>query len=200
MTSRGTRVVRGSSAAVLATFVAAFSHVAAGGSLPSIAAIGLSLALSILGCIALAGRAISLWRTASSVALSQLMFHGLFSSLGSHGGTGMPAHAGHGGALLEVSGSAIPATGHASGWMWLAHGAAAVLTLLAIRYGEKALRSFGHTARLLFGLPTIGLAPVRLAPAIAQPPIDWSRSALPRDLRSLFSALPHRGPPSPRAA
>ncbi|MGA8790996.1 MAG: hypothetical protein WB535_18795, partial [Paenarthrobacter sp.] len=56
MTGRGVRLLRGLAAAVAATSLAAFSHVAAGGPSPDGAIVVLSLALSGLVCTALAGR------------------------------------------------------------------------------------------------------------------------------------------------
>ena len=53
MSTRWTRVARGTLAAGLSTFVAAFSHAAAGGSAPSIAALSLAIAFSILGVVVL---------------------------------------------------------------------------------------------------------------------------------------------------
>ena len=73
------RLLRGVAAAVAATFIAAFSHVDAGGPPPDGTIILLSLALSGLVCTALAGRSLSLWRLSAAVVLSQALFHGLFS-------------------------------------------------------------------------------------------------------------------------
>ena len=86
MATRWARVARGWIVALLSTFVAALSHTLGGGSAPGLLAVVLSLAFAGILCIGLAGRTLSLWRTGISVALSQLIFHGLFS-LGSGGGT-----------------------------------------------------------------------------------------------------------------
>src|ERR1700712_934267 len=82
MHTRWARVARGCAAAAFATFVAAFSHSLAGGSVPTAFGLFVSLMLSAMVCTLLRGRTLSLWRLAASVGVSQFLFHALFSDLG----------------------------------------------------------------------------------------------------------------------
>lgn len=197
MATRWARVARGLAAATIAVFVAAFAHVAGGGQLPSLAGIALAFAFCALGCIALAGRRVSRWRVAVSVALSQGAFHVLFLlTTGSHGSVTLPASG------MSMPGSAtsihLSATSAAAmpdnGWMWLAHGLAALLTTVALLRGETAFWGLYETTRLAL---TRALRPPTLLPQPAP-------TALPRasfdggDRRSahfLLTGLRHRGPP-----
>ena len=76
--SRATRVIRASVAASIATFVALFSHVAAGGAMPQWLGIAVPWVLSLAVCTVLVGRALSLVRLSAAVLVSQLLFHLLF--------------------------------------------------------------------------------------------------------------------------
>ena len=195
MTTRWARVLRGTLAAAFATFVAAFSHTIAGGEAPAAGALALSFALSMLACTALAGSALSLWRTTLAVGFSQILFHTMFSSLGTpvNMTLDMSGAGGHTGQLV-ASASGHAAASHTP-LMWAGHATAAVITVIAIRYGEAALLALRTTAKLLVGvLTTASIAPTHV-PAIRLPRADLSRSDLPRDLRELFSSLRHRGPP-----
>lgn len=206
MTPRWKQVVGTTLLALFATYVAAFSHLAGGGALPSPAVLAACVALSTLVCLGLAGRKLSLWRTAASVGLSQLLFHALFAGTtvtgaitagGAHrsGGTlEMPAHGGMDVAELLLP-SGTPPADH-SAWMWLAHLAAAVMTVLIVRNAESTVRTVRNCAVLLFAVLAMHL-PVRV-PITVDPRLSrsrFSRTRLPRDLRVLFSITRHRGPP-----
>lgn len=195
--SRWARVARGSTGASVATFTAAFSHVAAGGLLPSAAALALTVALSTLVCIALAGRVLSLWRVAAGVAASQFLFHGIFSQIVSSGTVVMSPHAGHDSSSTLIAGAATAASSHAAhpSWMWLAHAAAAVLTVLMLRHGESAFRDLAGAIALFFA-PLTDAGFSRPVPSLRQTlRVGCARIVLPRDLSVLFSAMRHRGPP-----
>jgi hypothetical protein len=139
MTTRWARFLRGWTAAAVSVFVALCSHGLAGGDVPSPAGVALCLAFAGMICIALAGKTLSLPRLAVSVAVSQFLFHGAFSLLGSAPATAqngsmainMAPHALHLRAAAD-SGMTMPA------WMWFAHAIAAVVTIAALRYGERA--------------------------------------------------------------
>ena len=73
------RVSRGTLAASAATFVALTSHILGGGAFPTTMGLIVPLSLSILVCVALAGRRLSLPRLTVSVGTSQTLFHLLFS-------------------------------------------------------------------------------------------------------------------------
>jgi hypothetical protein len=200
--TRWMRVLCGSLGALFATFVAAFSHVLAGGAPPSTAAMMLSLALSIPLCVALVGPALSLWRTTTAVALSQAMFHGLFSGISSSGSVMMTEHAGHDGTavtILGAGGGVAPGASHAAS-MWLAHAAAAALTVVALRYAESAVLRLREATVLFLGTLAALITAVPMLGAPRTPRVGCTRTVLPRDLTLLFSALRHRGPPVPRAA
>ena len=194
MSSRGARVIRGVIAAGFATFVAALFHVAGGGLPPSALALTLSLVFSALGSIALVGRRSSLWRTASAVALSQFLFHALFVlSPSAHfaGATGY-IHPGTHLTMVADASATMPGMDAGGGLMWVSHLAAAAVTVMALRYGERvfvAVCEFTVFAlrRLLtvafqvetFELPArVETVPVVLPPATV-----------------LLGGLRHRGPP-----
>jgi hypothetical protein len=76
--------------------------------------------------------------------------------------------------------------------MWMGHGAAAVVTILALRRGESALRRL---------LEKAGIRAIRLARSVTPPPAARPAplvSVSPRvlaDLGVLIGSMRHRGPP-----
>jgi hypothetical protein len=223
MTARWTRFARGWYIAAFATFVAALSHTLGGGAAPGLLPVVVSLAFAGIVCIGLAGRTASLWRTATAVLSSQLIFHGLFS-LGASGGSlrtdapagTLPAHS-HtaGSALLSVQSGATTVPGlsgaHAvapmtgmtgmsaapldAALMVLAHLLAAVVTIVALRHGERALGLLVAAARLVVRRVLVaGSLPVRARTAHRAP--APALVFLPRELGVLLSVMRHRGPPA----
>ncbi|CAN5168256.1 hypothetical protein BH09ACT5_BH09ACT5_15980 [soil metagenome] len=183
MDSRWARVARGAAAAAVATFVAAFSHWLAGGVAPSLFGVGVSLLISVMACTMLTGRTLSTWRLAVGVGLSQALFHGLFSGLGTP-------------VLVEHSMTAMDAPLphlHAAPTMWLAHLAAALVTVAALRFGERAFWGVIRTARLLLTRLLVIVVPVLRVP---RPVVVVRQRFLPRDLALLLSSMRHRGPPA----
>ena len=182
MHTRAARVARGLVAAGFATFVAAFSHTVAGGTAPSAFGVLACLVLASAASVLLAGRTFSAWRLAASVALSQALFHGLFSTLGDpvaveHVHAGMPA----------MDAPALDERGE----MLAAHLVAGLITLVALRYGERAFWGLAHTARLLLAR----LLPVAVPTRPALPRlVPTARVAVPRTIL-LLSAMRRRGPP-----
>jgi len=195
MTTRWMRVLRGTTAASFATFIAAFSHVLGGGHLPHPAALAFIWALATLTCIALAGRTLSLVRTSLSVILSQAAFHAMFSAIGTPVTTTVSGHTEHG-ALLAVPPTAMHTMVDHSPWMWVAHAAAAVATIIALRHGEAAFWGMRDIALLFLGVLVSIPAPVALRPLPRAPRPGSTLTVTPRDLSVLFSALRHRGPPA----
>ena len=201
MTVRGMRFVRGWAAAFVATFIAAFSHVLAGGSAPDSPVLVLSLALSGLVCTVLAGRVLSLWRLSTAVVLSQGLFHGLFS-LGSASTAADPmaAHASHAAHTIQAaSGSGLTGTGamvmdHSSPLMWAGHALAALATIAVLRHGEVT------AVRLIMALrlKLVCFLPIFRLPAVESDarviPADWPVRAL-RNLGAPLLVMRHRGPP-----
>jgi hypothetical protein len=206
MTTRWARFARGWLAAVFSTTVAAASHTLAGGNSPSAVSLVVALAFAGVACIALTGTTLSLTRLTASVALSQLAFHVLFSTIGTSAGA--PARfAGsahdHSSTLtsstltLGAESGAGAVAHHADGWMWLGHAAGAVLTIVALRYGEGAFWRLTAIAllfvRTLFArIPVVPLVPrpVRRARVVGH-------LFMPRICAVLRSTLGLRGPPAP---
>jgi hypothetical protein len=185
MKSRWARVARGIAAAGLATFVAGFSHVLAGGSFPTPFGIAVSLLVSAMLCTLLSGRTVSAWRLAASVGLSQLLFHALFSGLGT------PVVVQHDMGAMTVDAAALHL--HAAPTMWLAHAAAGLVTVVALRYAELAFWGVADTARLLLSR----LLTPALPPAVTPPRVPGIVPVERRtkDLTRLMSSMRHRGPP-----
>lgn len=201
---RWSRFCRGWAAAGFATFVAALSHTFAGGGAPGLLAIVVSLAFAGIICIGLTGDAASTWRMSVSVVASQLVFHGLFALTGAAGSTGAtlverePAGAHHHALALSVVSSA-PAAPHAvhaylGSSMLVAHALAAIVTIVALRHGEGALRGLLSTARLavriLFARLAGAIAPRSPRRTLHTAPVA---TASVRDV--LISPMRHRGPP-----
>ena len=185
MDSRWGRVARGWTAAGFATIVAAVSHTLAGGSTPTFFALAVSVLISGMACTLLAGRTLSIWRLGASVALSQVLFHTVFSGLGT------PIAAAHTHAPVQLE---VGAAHHASG-MWMAHVVAGLITLAALRYAETAFWGIASTARLFFA---------RLIAAIALPEPEVTQrhrialdlAILPRATERILSPMRYRGPPA----
>ncbi len=189
MHSRWARVARGWTAAAFATFVAAFSHALGGGATPSAFGILASLVLSGMLCSLLAGRTLSLWRLSASVALSQVLFHGLFVSLG----TPIPGASPMGGMPGGMPIDAAPLAHHAGASMWLAHVVAGLITLIGFRYAEQAFWGIADTARLALARLTSLVVPVLATPraSVTLPETRELRSGLTH----LLHSMSHRGPP-----
>ena len=215
MGSRWARVSRGLLASAVAIFVAALFHVAGGGAAPGPVSLALSLAFAMLASIALTARRLSLWRLTVSVGLSQLFFHLLFSVGGgtatfsaAEGTAGMP-HL-HAGSHLVMS-SASAASAHAdmgafptTPAMWLSHAAAVLVTVIALRFGERAFWGLFETARMGVARIVAHLvspaAQVALALAPAPAAAVESEPSRLRDLGLPLARLRHRGPPLAIAA
>ncbi|TFB64527.1 hypothetical protein [Cryobacterium sp. Hz9] len=202
MHTRWARFARGWIVAVSSTFVAALSHTLGGASVPGLLAVVVSLAFAGMVCVALSGRTLSFWRGAASVLISQLIFHGLFS-LGAPGGalgaalaaSGTHQHA----ALPGLIGPLAPGGGadvtHDGATMWGAHLGAAIITILVLRFGERAFWGLVESVRL--GLRTLYVPASVVVPVAA--PVRIGHEApvsAPRDLVLVLSAMRHRGPPS----
>ena len=196
MTTRWARFTRGWIAAAVSVFVALCSHALAGGDVPGPAGVALCLAFAGMASIALAGKSLSLPRLAISVVFSQFIFHGLFSMLGAPATTTATTPRSMGDMMsaapvhlepLADTGMAMPA------WMWLAHAVAVVVTIAALRYGERAFWALLELAkpwllRVLF-LPTAPAAGFK-----ANPP--FTSTWVPTSLADILSSLRYRGPPA----
>lgn len=195
-TSRASRVLSGLTAASLATFVALLSHVTGGGALPGAVGVVVPLVLSVLVCVALAGRRLGFVRLSLSVIISQVLFHTLFV-LGASGGVtaaGQVSH--HGSVTLTAAGSSEHATGHTSAAMWAAHVVAATVTIAALRHADVLLSRLGDIAR--FVADFVARLTLVLIPVVSGP----KRVPLARVVRRVRVAsrsvgtISRRGPPS----
>lgn len=195
MTKRQQLALRGSAASAVATLVAALSHSWAGGDLPAPLLIVGMAALLAPPAMALMGGRRSAWRIAIAVPLLQAAFHTAFAVLGSPvEGAGTVAghhdHTGHAAwELLAGTTSAAPVDEA----MLLAHAAAAVVTVVLLVYGERAIAAVAGWAS--------GWVRSRVA-ALAAPPAltrRLPRRPAPRAPRTrLGGSLPcPRGPPLP---
>lgn len=206
METRGARVLRGAVVAIIAVVTAAFSHVAAGGAAPGALGTGLALVFAVLVCIALAGRRLSAPRLGIAVALSQIVFHTLFS-LGAaipsaHGQTvGMLGMVMTGGTEAHLPPLGSPGASAAfeleGARMWLGHAVAALATIVILLHGERALRALVRVATERLAVLVSVVAALPGSPA----PLRHHRVRVVADRRGiqpldvLLSARPHRGPP-----
>lgn len=214
MSTRAARLMRGWAAALVATAVAATSHVLAGGSIPHPSIVLFCLALSAMVSCALAGRSMSLPGTAGAVLASQGIFHLFFTV----GGAGIPSgslpsaaanqsgHAAHAdpGALAQLAeagqaGAGMAAAGHSSALMWIGHLLAAAATVAAIRNGEAALLRILEAMRLRITAILPILLPLPLGPRI--PKLSTLVPVAPLgNLGVPLLAMRHRGPPTAAAS
>jgi hypothetical protein len=198
MTTRWARLARAVVAAALSLFVAAFSHVLVGGAAPSGLAIVASFTVSVMVCVALTGKRLSLAALSIAVGVSQFLFHAVFS-VWAEAAPSTAIGTGHMAAMQM--GTLSPAVGHQvmemDGWMWLGHAAAAVVTIVALRHGELAfwgiLLLSGLWIGSLFSRLPKPQAPASVRPVFVQP----ARVFAPRGLAILLTSLRHRGPPVP---
>jgi hypothetical protein len=200
MTTRWARFARGWLAALFSTTVAAASHTLAGGNSPSAISLVVALAFAGVACIALTGTTLSLTRLTASVALSQLAFHVLFSTIGTS--TGAPAgftgsaHDHSAPLALGADAGSGAVAHHADGWMWLGHAAAAVLTIVALRYGEGAFWRLAAIALLFVRTLFARIPVVPLVPRPARRARVVGHLFVPRICAVLRTTLGLRGPPA----
>lgn len=93
---------------------------------------------SFMICVLLAGRSLSLIRLGLSVAVSQFLFHTLFV-LGTITPSGSSTPHVHGAPLVLPPATGIPEAVTADASMWLGHGLAALLTIVALHRGERLI-------------------------------------------------------------
>ncbi|MEO6944043.1 MAG: hypothetical protein ABI053_04960 [Lacisediminihabitans sp.] len=196
MMTRWARVARGFVAAITSLFVAAISHILPGGDAPGMVALVACLILSTFVCTALSGKKLSLFRLSTAVIASQFLFHSFFSLSASAPSVAMGStsftHVGHVQehfVVLGSSGVASMGTG-----MWVAHTVAAVVTIMALRYGETAFWSLRIVARLWIGaLFEAGTSPRPVEVPATEAPRECL--ALPHERILPLSPLRRRGPP-----
>jgi hypothetical protein len=183
-----------------AILVAALFHVAGGGAAPGPVALALSLAFATLASIALTARRLSLWRLTVAVGLSQFLFHALFS-LGEGGATfsapGGMTHL-HAGMHVVMSTVTMPAAHGAelSPSMWFTHATAVLITVVALRFGERAFWGLFETARVRLERAAERLVAVPVPVRAAVRAVAAAEPARLRDLGLPLARLRHRGPPA----
>lgn len=201
--SRRARAWRGLAAAGVATFVAAVSHSAADGHVAPWLGIALAFAVAAPTCVILAGIRLSWMRLSVAVAISQVAFHALMlvgvgENLGGEGAASrlsdmasMPGMAGHPSTVALVESPVAAAVGHTDGWMWVAHACAAVVTVVALGFGERAVRALLRIAGWDLLLRLLAWRPAAVAERL--PAIAVRRDAVPAAF--IASVVRRRGPP-----
>lgn len=187
MTPRHVRALRGASAAVVATLVAATAHTLSGGGAPPPLLLVAVALLAMPVTTALVGRRRALWRTFATVLASQAMFHVAFAVAGTAGSSPMPAtHAHHGMAvpLGDVVVAAAP-----DPLMLPGHAVAAVVTVIALHRGERMLRALGRGILRLFRPVLVVVPPQRPRRLAAHIAVRCG------EIRAVFSDVSRRGPP-----
>ncbi|KRA24793.1 hypothetical protein ASD65_10430 [Microbacterium sp. Root61] len=200
--SRAPRVARGLVAASVATFIALLSHVASGGAMPGWLGVGVPWMLSAMVCTLLAGRRLSLPRLSVSVAASQLLFHTLFV-LGTGGSVSAgPAGEGHVHGFVPMAALPGPVETvtamYPDSVMWAGHGVAAIITVIALFRGERALARLISLAGELraWVKRTLHIATTALLPLpVAHKSLVATAAAAHVPSAPRRSALHRRGPP-----
>ncbi|MDQ0614783.1 hypothetical protein QF046_002424 [Microbacterium sp. W4I4] len=194
--SRRIPLLRGLVGASFATFIALASHVWVGGGMPGMLGIAVPWLLSLTVCTllagVLAGRRLSIARLSLSVLASQLLFHALFV-LGSITPTGALAPHVHGALPLAFSGEPVLVPEDAG--MWIAHGVAAVLTIVALHRGELIVRALlavaSDLATWLRRMVPTGILVALDLPALRH----WIATPAPVRREPFRAEIHRRGPP-----
>lgn len=211
------RLVRGWAGALIATVIAAGSHTIASHGHPDAGPSPLvwilTLALAAPVCTALAGRMLSWTRLGLGVLLSQGVFHALYSwgpgttpvlvdSAGVSATAGHAAHTVHGHAhhlaavpvATPAGGAAEVATAAPEQTMVVAHLAAALVTVVLLRTGERIVLTTAEWVLLrrveliLLPHPLPAVRSLRGPWADVGPVVLWARD--------LVTGLRWRGPPA----
>lgn len=198
--SRANRTARGALGASVSTVLAAASHSIAGGEISAFAVV--ATAVFVLPfCVALAGKTGSLWRLSLAVFGSQFFYHWTFSGIGAggsddggfFGALSGGSHAAHFAALERF----VPASTNAAGadaMMWLLHACGALITVVLMARGERAVLNLARVIVRALPLPRRipGVALAIHPPVLA--PIRYEAGALRTQLLAR-SPLSRRGPP-----
>lgn len=184
------RLLRGFAGASISTFVALASHVWVGGQMPGMLGVAVPWLLSFMLCTLLSGIRLSAIRLTFSVMVSQALFHVLFV-LGSIAPRGGIAPHVHGPLTLPTAGTAVVPE---DAGMWLAHGIAALVTVVALHRGERLIQALTALASSVVRWLTRSVA---VAPAVPAVPTRPRWALLPASPRAepRLAALHRRGPP-----
>ncbi len=186
------RALRGVAAGALTTFLALLFHVLGGGTAPGPLALSACL-FAVVWVSVLIGRARpSLPLLVVAVGASQLVLHTAFAITTGSATIASGGHAGHADGPLVLAGVQ---GGHA---MWPAHVAAGLLTVLAIRRGERVLVRLRELAGVAVRVLARLVAPL-VAPALPLArPVDRREAGALAPLAALGvgSVVVRRGPPA----
>ncbi len=221
------RLVRGGTAASIATAVALGGHLAGGGAMPAWLGILVPWWLAVAVCTLPAGTQFSLARMGVAVLASQALFHGLFSAgtpgdpgralvdpPGSHLGHGA-GHAGHGTGSVAVHGThgdggegvasvadhALHGS-HSDLRMLLLHVLAAMVTAVLLQHGESVLMRCARLALSVLAVlahPPLLLLITLLVPERPARPLPAAPHLLHAQ-RAVLTPQLRRGPPVVLAA
>ena len=216
------RLVRGGTAASIATAVALGGHLAGGGAMPAWLGILVPWWLAVAVCTLLAGTQFSLARMGVAVLASQALFHGLFSAgtpgdpgralvdpPGSHLGHGA-GHAGHGNGgvaghgthgdggegVASVADHALHGS-HSDLRMLLLHLLAAMVTAVLLQHGESVLMRCARLALSVLAVlahPPLLLLITLLVPELPARPLPAAAHLLHAQ-RAVLTPQLRRGPP-----
>lgn len=171
--------------------------------MPGPVGIGVPFLLSLMVCILLAGRNLSIWRLSISVIASQALFHTLFV-LGTPTSSGvnmqnMPAgHHHHGMMQLPMVSEQTITLVHGDTIMWGSHLIGALVTVAFLHRGEQAIhRLFAIAEQVVAWLRRRLTAPIQL-PVLAVPSAIQPTKAEGWTVLSQIhtSTLSRRGPPT----
>ncbi|MCR2813451.1 hypothetical protein NQ166_05110 [Microbacterium sp. zg.Y1090] len=187
MTTRQARTLRGAAGAGVATLVAATAHTLSGGGAPGPLLVVAVACLATPLAVLLSGGRSALWRTTLVVGGAQALFHGAFAIAGDARTLPGGGHAHH-----HIDDIVAPAAGTVASTetMPLGHLIAAVVTIAALRHGERLLRRLGRGILRLTSRRLPALRPSPAAPTV--PPAPCARLG---SRRLALSALSRRGPP-----
>lgn len=221
------RLVRGGTAASIATTVALGGHLAGGGAMPAWLGILVPWWLAVAVCTLLAGTHFSLARMGVAVLASQALFHGLFSA-GTPGGPGRAlvdppgSHLGHGtGHAGHGTGGVVGRDAHGDGGegvasvadhalhgshsdlrMLLLHVLAAMVTAVLLQHGESVLMRCARLALTVLAVlahPPLLLLITLLVPERPARPLPAAPYLLHAQ-RAVLTPQLRRGPPVVLAA
>ncbi|RXZ47429.1 hypothetical protein ESP57_12745 [Agromyces fucosus] len=208
--NRAAQLARGSATAVVALFLAAFSHGVAAGEAPG--GLGLLLAgiVALAASVAFVGRRSTPLRTTLAVIVSQGAFHLLFGvGAGASTGSLVVRGGGHHEAVVFVDGGAVAGAAegagapaghlHADTAMLIGHAVAAVATIVFLLAFERAAWRAVTSAARRFALRLTAPVPqLALLPLVVRRVASTNAPRLRSRLR--FTALGSRGPPFARAS
>lgn len=195
--NRGERLVRSLSATAVAVLIAAISHVFAGAATPHIVAVAVTVAVAWPAALWLSGKRLSLTRLLALVLGSQALFHFAFGMVGQPASEAHPVatanHALHAISTSDILPAAVSSQVTHTWLMWLAHATAAVVTVIVLRFGERAALTLASFVRdALSGLHVIAS---HAAPVVVRHSLpSFTYSASPNH-QWIMLGMTRRGPP-----